>query len=181
MSRQHPTSRIVPAARLARRAAGLGLVEAMVALAITAALLTAVAAAFTGASDAVRQNDTFFRATHTARVALNRVLTQVRRGTVDNASTSTNLHLITDTGVDVRYKFLGGTDGVLQMIIRKNGTDTAYELARHLSSCDFQCQAGTDYAGNPCITRVAVQMRVKEGVNEVLLSGTGTCRRSLTF
>src|SRR5206468_3507358 len=89
--------------------AGLGMVEALVALAICAALLTAVAAAFRASADAVQQNDQFFRATQAARVALSRMLTQVRRGTPATNSTSSNLHLLTDTGQDVSYHYDSST------------------------------------------------------------------------
>src|SRR5438132_4535315 len=88
-----------------RRRAGLGMVEALISLAICAALLTAVAAAFRASADAIEQNDQFFRATQAARVALTRILTQVRRGTPATDSTSSNLHLLTDNGLDVSYHY----------------------------------------------------------------------------
>ena len=162
------------------RRAGLGLIEAMVALAITAALLTAVGGAFTAASRAINENDEYFQATHTGRVALNRILTQVRRGAVDSASTTTNLHLITDTGTDVTYNFSSGSN-VLSMIIHAGAVDTTYELARNIADCKFQYQSGSDYAGQPCISRVAVLITVSVDNNQVLLSGTGTSRRNLAF
>jgi Tfp pilus assembly protein PilW len=71
-----------------RPRAGLSLAEAMVALAITSALLVAVAAAFSAASAAVNENDEFFHATQSARVTLNRILNDVRRGTVSNVFTA---------------------------------------------------------------------------------------------
>jgi type II secretory pathway pseudopilin PulG len=160
--------------------AGLGLVEAMIALAICAMLLTAVAAAFQGAADAVNENDEFFQATQTGRVALNRILTQVRRGSVDNASTGSSLHLITDTGTDVTYNYSSSTR-LIQMVIHSNGIDTTYDLSRNVSDCQFQFQAGTDYAGNSCIARVSVLITVQVNNNQVLLSGTGTSRRNLAF
>ena len=52
--------------RLRRSRAGLGMVEAMISLAIAASLLTAVAMAFRASADAVDQNDQFFRATQAA-------------------------------------------------------------------------------------------------------------------
>src|SRR3982750_1159937 len=84
---------------------GMGLMEAMIALAITAALLTGVAMAFVASSAAVSNNDQFFRATQASRISLNRILTQVRRGTVDTNSTSTSLHLLTDTNQDYTYNY----------------------------------------------------------------------------
>lgn len=169
-----------PARRALRYRAGLGLVEAMVALAITAALLTAVAGAFTAAAEAIKENDEFFQATQTGRVALTRILTQVRRGSVDDQSTATSLHLVTDTGVDVRYTY-DAANKIIQMIIHSNGVDTTYMLARNVNTCTFATQTGTDYAGNPCISRVAVSIAIQVDNNQVLLSGTGTSRALLAY
>src|SRR5439155_22638765 len=96
----HLQHRPGPAAR-----AGLGMVEAMISLAICASLLTAVSMAFRASGDAIDQNDQFFSATQGARVALSRILTQVRRGTPATDSTSNNLHLLTDTGLDISYHY----------------------------------------------------------------------------
>jgi prepilin-type N-terminal cleavage/methylation domain-containing protein len=167
-------------ARTRGRRAGLTLVECMIALAITAMLLTAVAAAFTAASSAINQNDQFFQCTQTARVALNRIVTQVRRGAVDDTSTSTSLHLITDTGTDVTYTY-DATSQLLNMTIHANGADTTYVLARNVASCSFSLQTGTDFAGRSCVTEVAVSITVKVGSNSIGLSGSGAPRRNLAF
>lgn len=176
-----PCDRIVPtpARRLTRRA-GLGLVEAMVALAITAALLTAVAAAFSASTAAINENDEFFTSMQTGRVALNRILTQVRRGAVDDNSTSINLHLLTDAGTDVTYKFDSANKQVT-MTKKTAGVDTVYTLAKNVTAASFDCQSGTDYAGRTCVVRVAVQLTVKVNNNTTLLSGTGAPRRNLAF
>jgi Tfp pilus assembly protein PilW len=163
-----------------RRRSGLGLVEAMVALAICAALLTAVAGAFSAASKAITENDEFFQATHTGRVALNRILTQVRRGSVDSASTVSSLHLITDTGADITYSYNASTK-LVSMIVSSNGVSTSYPLARNIGACQFQYQSGTDYAGNSCVSRVSLMLTIKVDNNQVLLSGSGTPRRNIAF
>ena len=171
------------AARVARRLGlrmGLGLVEAMIALAICSALLTAVAAAFQASAAAINENDEFFTATQTGRVSLSRILTQVRRGTVDNTSTSSSLHLLTDTGTDVRYNYVSATKKI-RMVVRANGVDTTYDLARDVTACAFNLESGTDYAGHPCVSRVAVNITVQVNNNTILLSGTGTSRRNLSY
>src|SRR5699024_1418792 len=62
-----------------RRSRGLGLVELLISLAITASLLTAIAAAFSSSASLIDNNDKFFRATQSGRVALHQILTEVRR------------------------------------------------------------------------------------------------------
>ena len=162
------------------RRAGLGLIECMIALAIASALLTAVAAAFSATTDAMQENDTFFQATHTGRIALNRILTQVRRGLVDENSTSSNLRIITDTGLDVSYRVDAGTKQ-LMLITNNDTTDPDYVLARHLQNCAFTTQMGTDHEGNPCVARVSIVLSVKVGNNQILLTGSAAPRRNFAF
>ena len=61
------------------RTAGLGLVELLLALAISAMLLTSVAIAFHTSLDAMDENQKIALATQNARVILNRMMTEVRR------------------------------------------------------------------------------------------------------
>jgi type II secretory pathway pseudopilin PulG len=157
------------------RRAGLGLAEACISLAICAALLTAVAAAFRAAGDAVTQNDQFFTATQSARVALNRMLTQVRRGTPGDDSTSSNLHLLTDTGMDVNYNYDSSTKK-LSLV-----TSTSTILVHDASQCSFAYTTGTDSAGNSCVSKVTVTIGVTIGNNSILLTGSAAPRRSLTY
>ena len=72
-----------------RRNRGLSLIEALISLAIAAMLLTAVAAAYAAASDAIKANDQFFRASQAARVTVNQITKEVRTcqsGVVDATS-----------------------------------------------------------------------------------------------
>ena len=159
---------------------GLGLVECMISLAIAAMLLTAVAAAFKTSAEAISLNDQFFRATQAGRVSLNRILTQVRRGSVDTHSTSSNLHLITDTGQDLSYTY-DSANKQLKLVTNSDTTDPDYVLARNVSQLSFGIQTGTDYAGHVCVSRVSLLITVTIGNNSVVLSGTGAPRRNLSY
>jgi hypothetical protein len=167
-------NRLITQHRPTRRA-GLGIAEACISLAICATLLTAVAAAFRAAGDAVTQNDQFFTATQSARVALNRMLTQVRRGTPGDDSTSSNLHLLTDTGMDVNYHYDSGTKRLTLV------TSTSTILVHDASQCSFSYTNGTDPAGNPCVSKVTVTIGVVIGNNGILLTGSAAPRRSLAY
>ncbi len=175
-----PTGAAAAAVRLQPRRAGLGLVEAMIALAITAALLTAVAAAFSASSAAINENDEFFMATQGGRVALSRILTQVRRGTVSTESTAQQLTLITDSGKTHRYT-IDLTDKVIKLTIVESGVETTHVLARTISAGTFTYEMGNDYDGNPCVKRVAMTLTVEKNNNRILFSGTGTCRSVQKF
>jgi Tfp pilus assembly protein PilW len=178
--REVSTRRAAAPRRAAARRAGLGLIEAMVALAITAALLTAVAAAFSASSAAINENDEFFTATQGGRVALSRILTQVRRGTVSTASTATQLTLITDSGKTHRYT-IDLPNGVIKLTTIETGVETTHVLARTISAGAFTYENGTDYDGNPCVKRVAMTLTVERKNNRILFSGTGTCRAVLKY
>ena len=163
--------------RQARR--GLGMVEALISLAIAAMLLTAVAAAFRAAGDAIDNNDQFFKATQAGRVAMVRMLTQIRRGTPATDSTASSLHLLDDTGLDLNYAY-NSSLGVLNVL--KNGSPTAtYTLAHNVSQCSFSTTTGTDSTGATCVAKVTIVLAVKVGENQVLFSGSASPRRSLTY
>ncbi len=155
--------------------AGLSMAEALISLAICASLLTAVAGAFRAAGDAVDQNDQFFTATQSARVALTRMLTQVRRGTPATDSTSSNLHLLTDTGLEINYSY-DSSSQQLSLV-----TSSSSVLVHNASQCSFAFQTGTDYASNPCVAKVTVSIAVTVGNNTILLTGSASPRRSQTF
>jgi type II secretory pathway pseudopilin PulG len=151
------------------------MVEAMISLAIAASLLTAVAMAFRASADAIEQNDEFFRATQAARVAMTRILTQVRRGTPAYDSTSNNLRLLTDNGLDVSYHYDSGTKQ-LSLV-----TSTQTILVHDASQCSFAYALGNDPDGRPCVAKATVTIAVQVGSNNILLTGSATPRRTLTF
>src|SRR5688572_11035846 len=80
----------------ASRRAGLSLVEVMIAISISAALLVAVAAAFSATSDAIEINDQFTRASQAARISMNQIMSEVRKCKSGAASTN-SLELVTAT------------------------------------------------------------------------------------
>src|SRR5262249_48781693 len=130
---------------------------------------------FRAAGDAVTQNDQFFTATQGARVALNRMLTQVRRGTPGQDSTASNLHLLTDTGMDVHYAYDAGTRK-LSLV-----TTSSTILVHDASTCSFAYTNGTDSQGLSCVSKVTVTIGVTIGNNSVLLTGSAAPRRSLPY
>ena len=85
----------------------MGLVELMVALAITASLLTATAAALSAATDAYRINQQQAILLQSERLTLNRMLSMIRRCQLhapDSATPRTQFATgatVTDTGIDM--------------------------------------------------------------------------------
>ena len=131
-------SKSVPQVRKRRRSA-LSLIEVMVSLAITAALLVAVAAAFDASASAVDANDKFFRASQVARVCINQMMTEVRRcqsGTVD----TTSLIITLNTGEMRTYRYDPATKQ-LQMVLRSLPVVETYPMAHNIESMSFASNA----------------------------------------
>jgi len=152
-----------------RRNRGLSLVEALIALSITAMLLTGVAAAFQASAAAIEMNDQFYRAQQGGRVSLNQILDQVRKcqsGVVD----TTSLQLTTDAGQSRTYA-LSGTDLNMTLIPQGSSTPSSYKLATHVKTLQFS----TDGKSISMLITVAV------GTNQVTLCGSAFPRRLMTY
>jgi len=177
----------VPIAKTLRRRRGMSLVEIMISLAISASLLTAIAAAFSASSKAIQVNDEVFRGTQAARVTMLHLLTEVRNGTIDPNSTSTAMRLITSGtgGVapdDRTYKF-DTTTGHLLLVTNLVTTDEDYPLARNidLANSRFVFDTGTGPNGAPIVERVIVKIAVKVGANTINLTGSASPRQYITY
>jgi len=151
--------------RILRR--GLSLVECLISLAITASLLTAVAAAFHASTSAIEQNDQFYRASQAARVSLNQILTQVRRcqsGVVDTDS----LEVMTDAGEKRTYA-LNGTD--LTMTFTPAGSLVPAKMASNVKSLTFSTDGKS----------VTMVITVSVGKNTVTMCGSAFPRRLIVY
>ncbi len=176
-----PVSEPARGARPNRFRTGLGLVEAMIALAIAAMLLSAVGVAFHASASAIEINDQLFRASQGARVSMNRILTQCRKGTVLTTSTGSSLNFNTDKMQEVSFSY-NSTNKQLLYITNSDTTDPDYVLSRNVSACSFLYVHGTNPAtGNDCIARVAMTITVSIGSNSVTLTGSAAPRAMVAF
>jgi len=169
MDKQLPAS--TPSPRHSLRRHGVGLVELLVSLAITAALLVAVAGAFTAAAAAVDANDQFFRATQVARVCINQMTTEVRRcqgGLVHPDGLSMDMQL--NTGENRTYIYDPATK-TLQMVLKSIPTLETHTMAHNVESMSFSSNGPS----------VSITMRVKTGNNEIVLNGSGMIRRLVKY
>ena len=186
MSRGTLPRSFVPGVRRRSRRHGLSLIEVLMALALTAMLLTAAGMAFQVSADSVQANDEFFRATQAARISMHQILTQVRRGSVQLAWNPKWIRLTTapdagqTVGDDVTYSY-DATAKQLKLITNDVTTDPDYVLASNVTDLTFDVEPGTDYNNAPCVARVTVMIKVKVGKNEVLLSGAAAPRRNLRY
>jgi type II secretory pathway pseudopilin PulG len=162
-----------PSRRLRR---GLSVVEAVISLAIAAMLLTAVGTAFSASVAAINNNDQFFRATQSARVTLNQVLTEVRRAHAVNVA-GNKVDLVTYDNRDISYVY-DSTAGTLRLVTNDSTTDADYVLTSGLTSFSATSDTALATGGISYVTRVSLSLTVETGGNQVRLSGSAAPRRT---
>jgi hypothetical protein len=162
-----------------RAAAGLGLIEAVISLAITAMLLGAVAAAFSAASNSIEINDQFFTASQGARVGLNQVLAAIRRAQ-SLAVTTNQIDMFTYDGKPRSYIYDSGTQ-ILRLVTNDILTDPDYTVARNVTSFAFAADTFTDGGGISHVSRVSINFTVQVGNNQVGLAGSAAPRREVVY
>lgn len=171
-----------------RGARGLSISEVLISLAITSMLLVAIASAFHSSSAMIEHNDQFFRATQSARVALNQILTEVRRcDSVQATSTKVDVIRPDETrplNEKLRsYKYDATNKRiVLQFTYADDTLSPEYPLAENIvSATPFTHDMGVDANNAACVARLSVALEVQVEKNKVRLSGSTAPRRSLSF
>ena len=173
--------------RLTRR--GLSMVEAMISLAICSALLVAAGAAFTSSAAAVQVNADFFRASQTARVTMNQMLTEVRRADSVQCSPTNSTYFdvirpaetITPNEGYRRYAFDSANKRVTLQIYYTGGTTSSlYTLASNVEAAAFgPPQTGADSNNASVVQRLPITLTVTVGKNRIQLSGSAGPRTAL--
>jgi type II secretory pathway pseudopilin PulG len=182
----------------------LSLAEVMISLAITSMLLTAIAAAFQSSTQVIEQNDRFFRATQSGRVALNQMTTEIRRSDsiVDKDTTVTqNGKTFTVKGISTNllpvsrppesrmanemiryYKYDPTAQRLLIYFQDPSGVLSAeYPIAENVQSSPFSWEMGKDYNNTDCVAHVAIGLDVQVGSNKIRLAGSAAPRRNLNY
>ncbi|HEV7300182.1 MAG TPA: prepilin-type N-terminal cleavage/methylation domain-containing protein [Tepidisphaeraceae bacterium] len=179
-TRAHGRATTRSRARGNRDRSGLGLIELLISLAITSALLTAVAVATAVSAKVVTDNDEFTRAAQAARVALNLMLSDCRRGAPDaNEITNTTLGVVTAENAIRTYRY----DEVAQQILLSDldaldQPGLEHVVVRNVSAARFDVtSSGTPLA----VRRVTVNLTVSIGGNAVHLSGSAAPRQNATY
>jgi prepilin-type N-terminal cleavage/methylation domain-containing protein len=152
-----------------RRRRGLGLIELMVSLAISSALLTAVGMAYAASSQAIEYNDQFFRASQAARVSVNQIMAEVRKcqsGVVDTDS----VEITPSVGEKKLYAFDSASHR-LTLTLPDQLTPPTYTLAHNVTSAQFYTDGQT----------ISMTVTVKIGSNQVTLNGSAMPRRTVSY
>jgi prepilin-type N-terminal cleavage/methylation domain-containing protein len=176
--------------RAARLHRGMTLIEALLALAISTALLVAVSAAFKASADAVAINDSYFQCTQTARIAIGQMETELRRADavkIDPEGTWMEVIRPSDqlTANEISRQYRYDADAkrlTLRIVYAGDSSSPEYELAGHITACKFgPAEMGWDYAGVAVALRVPITLTCSIGASTFTLHGSAAPRRTQRF
>lgn len=158
---------------------GFGIVELLIAMAITSMLLVAVAVAFHASMMSYRENEDLFIAVNRARQSLFRITTQLRTGYwVDPNAPNNECSFFTSGGDDITYRF-NTTDKKLYLITNDVTTDNDYVLCDNVSAMTFGKTTRT-VEGETSVVSVNISMTVEVGNARRTLTSAAVIRRDFT-
>ncbi len=165
---------------------GLGLVELLISLAITAMLLTSVAVAFHAALENVNENQDIAAATQAGRLVLHRMIDEVRRS-VDVSTTSTSVAILPPddgSGVQMTQYFL--ENGVLYYSRTVGGTPQRYAILGDgdevvINTFWVTRRTGTDSDGNACTKSISARLDLQVGDNRQAITASTNIRRNMEW
>jgi len=158
--------------------AGFTLVEILMALAITAALLAAVAVAFNASVMNYDENEDIFKAVNSARQAVSRITTQLRTAqAVDPNAPSNECTMITASGENITYRY-DSTSNTLYLITNDDPSDSDYVLCKSVDAATFTKYTFLDESTIK-VRSVQISMTVSSNGVEQKVSAASVIRRNL--
>lgn len=158
-----------------RSARGFSIIELLIALAIMAALLASVAAAFMASAVNYRENEDIFKTVNTARQALVRITNDLRTATAVSVSEPANqCSLITAQGADITY-FYNSSDNKLYLV---TGGEN-FVLCDSVTAMSFSKDTGTDEFGVDFVKSVQISITVSSGNDTRTVSAAALVRKNL--
>jgi len=158
-----------------RHISAFTLVELLVALAITAILLTAVAFAFNASIINYRENEDMFKAINTARQSLFRITSQLRTaGTVDPDAPDNECTFDTADGENLTYRY-----DALAKTLYLITNDNTYKLCENVDTMTFTKNIVFDDDGNTKVRSVQIAISVASGGIHKKLAAAAVVRRNL--
>lgn len=161
------------------RRAAFTLIETLLAVTITAVLLTAVAIAFNASVISYNTNEDIFKAVNNARQAASRITTQLRSATaVDANAPSNECTMEIATGEDITYRY-DSTDGTLYLVTNDDGTDDDYVLCENVANAVFTKNTFVNDEGLIAVKSVQLTMTVNSGGVQQKVAAAAVVRRNL--
>jgi prepilin-type N-terminal cleavage/methylation domain-containing protein len=169
-------------ARRARQRSAFTLVELLLSLAISAALLTAAAGAYSAAGSAIDDNDRFFRATQQSRVCMAQFVKEVRQATKVLSVSSSQVHLIDAAGHDRVWQYspaAANAPGMIQIV--DNTAGTTRTAATNVNYAAFNFKSGLIPNKTTWPVQVSFVLQVMYGSDQLVLSGGAAPRQEIPY
>ena len=168
------------------QAAGLGLIELLIALAITAMLLTSVALAFHASLDSAQENQDIASVTQCARVVLHRMITEARRADAVETDASRLSALPVDDGSGLTLVEYAMDDGVLWYRQSFGASTETYAVLGGedgVTVNDFwvACETGVDGEGQSYTRNITARLDLSVGANRFAVTTSTNPRRNLEW
>ena len=169
-----------------RRRAGLGVVELLIALAITAALLTSVAIAFHASLQTVKENQDISSATNSARIILHRMMAHVRQADAVQTDTAriTIIPVVESSDKDeIEFELL---DGTLWYRETEDGTTSSYPMLSPadgltINSFRVDSEIDTDPNGVDFTSKVTATLAITVNDNPFAITTSTNPRRNVEW
>ena len=155
------------APRTVRR--GMSLPEVLISLTISSLVLTGVAVAWVSSSQVVEQNDQFFRASQSARVCVNQIMTEARR-CQSGVVSANSLELTLGNGDKRTYAF-DSANHLLTMTMEALPTPQTSAMARNVTNAQFATDGAT----------ITLSITVTVGNNSMMVNGSAMPRRTVVY
>ena len=156
---------------------GFTVAELLIALAVSAMLLTALAVAFNASVINYQQNEQLFRITNSARHALYKMTTQLRNARAVEPNLSTNeCSFIAFDWTDYTYKY-NSTNKKLYLVTNGTLTDPDYVLCENISAMTFSKYL--DPIDPNIVKSVLISMTVEYKTAHKTLSAAAVVRKNL--
>ncbi len=165
---------------------GFTLVEVLIALTITALLLTAIATVMHASFINYNENEQIAAVTQTTRTILNRMTREIRTAAAIDSTTNSLTIIPPNDGsgvTEIHYEF---SDGQLLYRLTEGGQPTTHQL---ISSTDdikitefaVLREVGQDWQGIPCTKSITTRIVLKAGGRSHGMTTTSAPRRNQTY
>lgn len=157
-----------------RQKPGFTIVELLVALAITAMLLAAVAAAFNASVINYQENEKMYKTMNNARQAMLRMTAQLRTADCNSVSTtSTECTLTAAGGQNITYRY-NNAERKLYLVTNDDPSDSDYVLCDNVKAMTF-----TQVLDGSKVESVQISMTVEIGNISQTVSSAAVIRKNL--
>jgi Tfp pilus assembly protein PilW len=161
---------------------GISLIETIIAVALSAGLLTSLAMAFQAACMSVENNNDYFRAVQSARLCVSQFTRQIRQAQKVQTVSGTSVDVIDATGHEWRWDYVAATQNTPgEITLTDVPNNTSHPIATAVTGATFACKTGPIPNHTTWPVQVSIVLAVKNGNDQVMLSGGASPRQEIVY